>query len=254
MNSFREILVQQGPIKLKEEDFPKDDRGRKFFVMYYKGHFPNGETYERKWSVYSKHSNSIFCLPCKIFSIGKKSTKLTENGYSDWKHITSNLKDHEKSVNHKECFIKWMDLAARMKKNETVNECNLKKIKLEVESWQNILKRIISVIKFLASHSLAFQGHTDKLFFKGNGNFLGLVEMISEFDPILQEHVRKIKSHEVSDHYLGKNIENQIIQLLGSEIKKSIILNCQNAKYYSIIMGCTTNVTHQEQLTLVLRF
>ncbi|XP_065667712.1 uncharacterized protein LOC136088004 [Hydra vulgaris] len=78
--------------------------------------------------------------------------------------------------------------------------------------------------------------------------------MISEFDPILQEHLRKIKSHEVSDHNLDKNIQNQIIQLLGSEIKKSIILNCQNAKYYSIIMDCTTDVTHQEQLTLVLRF
>ncbi|XP_065651008.1 uncharacterized protein LOC136079213 [Hydra vulgaris] len=144
--------------------------------------------------------------------------------------------------------------ATRMKKNEIINECNLKKIKLEVECWQSILKRIISVIKFLASHNLAFQGHTDKLFSKGNGTFLGLIEMISEFDPILQEHLRKIKSHVVSDHYLGKNIQNQIIQLLGSKIKKSIILNCQNAKYYSIIMDCTTDVTHQEQLTLVLRF
>ncbi|XP_065642994.1 zinc finger MYM-type protein 1-like [Hydra vulgaris] len=200
MNSFRETLVQQGPIKLKEEGFQKDEHGRNFSVMYYKGHFANEETYARKWL----------------------------------KHIISDLKDHEKSVNYKECFIKWMDLAARIKKNETVNECNLKKIKLEVEYWQNILKRIISVIKFLASHNLAFQGDTDKLFSK--------------------EHLRKNKSHEVSDHYLGKNIQNQIIQLLGSEIKKSIISNRQNAKYYSIIMDCTTDVIHQEQLTLVLRF
>ncbi|XP_065652884.1 uncharacterized protein LOC136080199 [Hydra vulgaris] len=135
------------PYKNEGEDFPKDDHGQKFSVMYYKGHFPNGETYERK------------CI-----------------------------------------------------------------------------------------------AYTDKLFSKGNGNFLGLIEMISEFDPILQEHLKKIKLHEVSDHYLGKNIQNQINQLLGSEIKKSIILNCQNAKYYSIIMNCTTEVTHQEQLTLVLRF
>ncbi|XP_065669901.1 zinc finger MYM-type protein 5-like [Hydra vulgaris] len=47
MNSFREILVQQGSIKLKEEDFPKDDHGRKFSVMYYyyilKGIFQMGK-------------------------------------------------------------------------------------------------------------------------------------------------------------------------------------------------------------------
>ncbi|XP_065650541.1 uncharacterized protein LOC136078684 [Hydra vulgaris] len=135
-------------------------------------------------SLFQAFKQHILFAMQNIF-IGKKSTKLTENGYSDWKHITSNLKDHEKSVNHKAWYIKWMDLAARMKKNETVNKWNLKKIKLEVEYWQNILKRIISVIKFLASHNLAFQGHTDKLFTKGNGNILGLIEMISEFDPIL---------------------------------------------------------------------
>ena len=79
--------------------------------------------------VYSKNSNGIFCFPCKIFSIGKKNTKLTKNGYSDWKHITSDLKDHEKSLRSD-----VIDLATRMKKNETVNEYNLKKkIKLEVE-------------------------------------------------------------------------------------------------------------------------
>ena len=78
--------------------------------------------------------------------------------------------------------------------------------------------------------------------------------MISEFYAILQEHLRKIKSHKVSDQSLGKIIHNQIIQRLASEIKKSIISNCQNAKYYSIIMDCTTDVTHQEQLTLTLRF
>ena len=158
----------------------------------------------------------------------------------------SDLKDHENSVNHKECFIKWMDLATRIKKNETVNECSLKKIKLGVEYWQYLLKRIISVIKFLTSHNLAFVGRTDKLFSKSNRNFLGFIEMISEFDPILQKHLRKIKSHEISDHYLGKNIRNQIVQLLASEIKKSIISNCQNAKCYSIIVDCTTDVTHQE--------
>ena len=116
------------------------------------------------------------------------------------------------------------------------------------------MKRIISVIKFLASHYLAFLGQADKLFSKGNGNFLGLIKMITEFYAILQEHLRKIKSHKVSDQCLNKKIQNQIIQRLASEIKKSIISNYQNAKYYSVIVDCTTEVAHQEQLTLTFRF
>ena len=41
---------------------------------------------------------------------------------------------------------------------------------------------------------------------------------------------------------------------MASEIKKSIISNCQSAKFYLIIIDCTTDITHQEQLTIVLRF
>ena len=33
MNSFREILVQRGPIKLKEEDFPKADHRQEISLM-----------------------------------------------------------------------------------------------------------------------------------------------------------------------------------------------------------------------------
>ena len=41
---------------------------------------------------------------------------------------------------------------------------------------------------------------------------------------------------------------------MASEIKKSVISNFQNAKHYSIIMDCTTDANHKEQLTLFLRF
>ncbi|XP_065653087.1 uncharacterized protein LOC136080398 [Hydra vulgaris] len=122
-------------------------------------------------------------------------------------HITTD----EKSVNHKECFIKWMDLAARMKKNETVDECNLKKNQIKSGVLAKHFEENNFSYKISCTHNLAFQGHTDRLFSKGNGNFLGLIKMILEFDPILQKHLREIKSHEVSDHYLGKNIQIQIV-------------------------------------------
>ena len=49
---------------------------------------------------------------------------------------------------------------------------------------------------------------------------------------MLQEHLRKTKSHEGSDHYLGKNIQNQNIQLVASDLKKSVISDCKKEKYY----------------------
>ena len=46
--------------------------------------------------------------------------------------------------------------------------------------------------------------------------------MIAEFNPIMQENICRIKDDEIHNHYLGYNIQNELIHLLPSEIKKII--------------------------------
>jgi hypothetical protein len=73
----------------------------------------------------------------------------------------------------------------------------------------------MSVIKFLGESSLAFRGTSDKLYEHKNGNFLKAIQLLAEFDPIMEEHVRRILSNEEKTAtYLGKNIQNEIIGLL----------------------------------------
>lgn len=47
--------------------------------------------------------------------------------------------------------------------------------------------------------------------------FLGLVELLEIFDSVLQEHIRKIQTDPIHDHYLKKRIQNEIISLMGNK-------------------------------------
>ncbi|XP_071689120.1 uncharacterized protein [Rutidosis leptorrhynchoides] len=149
---------------------------------------------------------------------------------------------------------KWYDMRKRLKLKETIEKVQYEQLMKERDYWMQVLLRIVGVVKFLAKHSLAFCGSKEKLYQKGNGNFLGLIEMLEEFDPIIKEHVRRITNYETHVHYLGHKIQNELILMLGDEIKKQIIKEVKEAKYYSIILDYTPDSSNQEQMSMIVRY
>ena len=46
----------------------------------------------------------------------------------------------------------------------------------------------------------------------------------------------------------------EVITILASEVKAIILSSILDAKYYSIIVGSTPDMSHMDQLTLIMRY
>jgi len=257
-SQIRYDIIKLGPIRVMDYEFPTtlqdDDSKRKFNKNLYKRNLINGEKTDRVWLVYSITKNCVFCYSCKLFSYENPHLNhLSTIGTNDWKHVPEKLITHERSVQHFKSIEAWTELKKRILKEKSVNQQHLSIIEKEKIHWKNVLNRILSVIHYLAAHNDAFRGSSDVLYTKSNGKFLGLIEMLAKFDPVIKEHVNRIQNNETHVHYLGHRIQDEIINMMANEIKQKIIKNIQSAKYFTVIMDCTPDIGHSEQLAILLR-
>ena len=169
-------------------------------------------------------------------------------------YYNNRLNAHETSLDHLNCYMTWHDLIKRFKGSSTIDAVQQRQMDETTKNWRHVLERLFSIIKFHGSQNVALRGTSDKFYDDNNGCFLKIVELLAKFDPVMKEHIRRIKSKEIYSHYLGKNIQNEIIQILSKAVKEKIVVDLKASKYYSIIVDCTPDIFHIEQITIILRF
>jgi hypothetical protein len=80
------------------------------------------------------------------------------------------------------------------------------------------------------------------------------VELFAKFDSVMAEHIRRIHDKDTHVHYLGKDMQYQLIQIISEAVREEILENLKNAKYCSIIVDCTPDISKVEQISVVVRF
>lgn len=123
----------------------------------------------------------------------------------------------------------------------------------EQKYWQDVLKRVVAVIQFLSERGLAFRGDVETIGSPNNGNYLGILELLSKFDPFLAEHMRTYGNKgRGTTSYLSNTVCEEFIALMGQRVQAEIILQIQRSKYFSLIVDSTPDLAHVDQITFVV--
>ncbi|KAL5560372.1 hypothetical protein UlMin_036583 [Ulmus minor] len=120
-NKLRDLLVEKGPIRESDINFSKDENSRDFSTSYYTRKLSNGEKHDRRWLIYSKDFDKVYCFCCKLFSTKSNMTQLGNEGTKDWKTLGTKLKSHETSNEHIMNMSIRFDLELKLSKDRTID-------------------------------------------------------------------------------------------------------------------------------------
>ncbi|XP_025425934.1 uncharacterized protein LOC112694616 [Sipha flava] len=183
---------------------------------------------------------------------GPQKSSFLNPGFNNWKKSYENVKEHENSANHRKSMLTWLD---RVNTKHRIDKTMAEKMLNEKKYWVKVLHRVVSVVKFLAVHGLAFEGNDSRLGSPSNGNFLGILEVISEFDPFLKQHMNESANKGSGNvSYFSMRICNEIIDLMANEVLLEITKQLQETKYFGLILDSTPDRAHRDQFAVVVRY
>ncbi|KAL4149653.1 hypothetical protein QTP88_003545 [Uroleucon formosanum] len=168
------------------------------------------------------------------------------NGVNDWPNLTNKITTHEKSLQH----IEASKTRALWKQNETIDKISERQYSEEALFWRNVLERIIKIILFLTAGNTALRGHEHKQ--KCNSeHFDGEVRLLAEYDSIinqlLNDEKKKVK-------YFSWKVQNEVIELLVTNIRNHICDEIRISQCFSIIMDSTQGIVKLDQVSVVIRY
>ena len=191
-----------------------------------------------------------YCFVCKLFA--DRETHFISR-FNDWKHRPINwLHEHENSESHRNASL---SAASFKTKNARVDYSFLVQIDKEKVYWRAVLKRFVAVVKFLCERGLPLRGGNEVFGSSQNGNFLGLLELLAQLDDFLADHICRFgNSGRGVPSYLSSTICNKFVQLMAKEISTKIANEVKKAKYCSITVDSTPDVTYVDRLTFIITY
>lgn len=248
--NLKQSILRFGPCK-PNITFPGNADGKHFSTSYYFLMTKSGSKIPRSWLCYSIRLDKAYCETCWLFADRSYSNYKSQwvDGTDDWNHLSQSIQRHECSVQH----LNANKLRSLWVKNHTIDKELEKQYTAEAMKWRSILKRVIKIILSLTAGNCALRGNEGSQQIKNptEGNFLRTVQLLAEFDPILNSVVndenQKIK-------YLSWSVQNELIDILSNDIRRTICNDIRNSLFFSVIIDSTQDISKTDQVSLVIRY
>ena len=237
---------------LKEKSFVQKDisgnrkRTAEMFALKTK----HGEIIKRSWVCFSMSTGKLYCFHCKLFNISGSS--FSREGFFDWKNSSTLLKDHEKSQAHVKAVYLY---TLRSSEPDSIDEHLKKQIYNSKIYWKKLLKRLISIIFFLAERGLSFRGDDSIIGSPKNENLLCLVELLAEYDEFLSDHIKN-NAHcgRGKVNYLSCTIYEELIEIIAGKLLDTIINEILISTFFAISVDNTKDASYTDQLVITIRY
>jgi len=127
------------------------------------------------------------CEPCWLFAdrTDPHYNRAWSTGVRKWKQ---NFTKKSKSMHLQRHTFSRVMVFEQWKRHRTVADLADNQSQTENAFWSEVLKRLIKITLMLVKNRLAFSGHTEHIDDKYNGNFLSMVKLLAEFDPMAIMH------------------------------------------------------------------
>lgn len=120
-------------------------------------------------------------------------------------------------------MTKWHELQRTLQTNTTIDQRQPDLMRIEIEHWKGVIRRVIVIICHLAECNQALRGTTSEMYDPHNGSFLAQVELMAKLDSVMTEHIRRIEIQETRVHHLSGTIQNEIIALIVNKALEEIV-------------------------------
>ncbi|XP_070053981.1 uncharacterized protein [Nicotiana tomentosiformis] len=208
------------------------------------------------WLEYSIKEDAAFCLCCYLFKneIGgygeKISDSFTKVDFKAWNKGIERFNAHVGEVNsvHNRCFKMMLDLSNQAQSILTSFDKQSKKTKSE---YRVRLNTSIDVARYLLKEGMSFRGHDERETSTRRGNFLDLLKWYAN----KKDDVKKVvlENAPKNDIMICPNIQKDIVSSCAKETLKTIVEDL-NGDYFGILVDESKDVSHKEQMVLILRY